>query len=203
MYATILAPDGTVLTMDVTSDWTKTLVGVPTDNPVESGASIADHYYLEPKTFTLNGIVTFLKVGSNKRNPLTPKEWDTYIEAVMQSKQPLIVSLDDEFTSPINNALITNYNIIKDSTSKDALGVSLSFKQVIVTQKARETTIDIPAKAGDAGANGDGNLTGEATDKGHQTTSKAPEATAALKDKSSGDAQYDAWVAAKQKAGVE
>lgn len=201
MYATILAPDGTVLTMDVTNDWSKTVVGTPTDNPVESGVSIADHYYLEPKTFTLNGMVTFLKAGGSKRNPLTPKEWDVFLESIMQSRQPLTVSLDDEFTSPVNNVLITNYGIIKDSTSKDAVGVSLAFKQIIIAQRAAETTINVPAQ--DAGANGDGDVTGAAADKGQQTTSKVPEATAALKDKAAGDPQYDAWIAAKERAGIK
>jgi hypothetical protein len=170
MYATILAPDGTILTMDVTSDWSKTITGSPTNNPVEDGSTIADHYYLEPKTFNLSGIVTFLKVGSNKRNPLTPKEWDTYIEAVMQSRQPLSLSLDDEFTSPVSNVVITNYNLSKDSTSKDAVTISLSLQQILIAQRASETSIDVPAKAVDAGASGDVDLTGKSEDKGKQST---------------------------------
>jgi hypothetical protein len=177
MYATILAPDGTVLTMDVTSDWSKTITGTPTNNPVEDGSTIADHYYLEPKTFNLSGIVTFLKVGGNKRNPLTPKEWDTYIEAVMQSRQPLSLSLDDEFTSPVNNVVITNYSLSKDSTARDAVTITLSLQQILLVQKAREASIDVPAKA--AGAGGDGNLTGKGEDKGKQST-KEPQTTMAF-----------------------
>lgn len=179
MYATILAPDGTVLTMDVTSDWSKTITGTPTNNPVEDGSTIADHYYLEPKTFNLSGIVTFLKVGDNKRNPLTPKEWDTYIEAVMQSRQPLSLSLDDEFTSPVNNVVITNYSLSKDSTARDAVAITLSLQQILLVQKAREASIDVPAKAIDAGANGDGDLTGKGEDKGKQST-KGPSRTMAF-----------------------
>lgn len=174
MYATILAPDGTILTLDVTSDWSKTYSGTPTNNPVEDGSTIADHYYLEPKTFTLSGMLTFLKAGGSRRNPLTPKEWDVFLESIMESRQPLTVSLDDEFTSPINNVLITNYSIAKDSTSKDAVAVSLSLQQIIIAQKAKEASIDVPAKASDAGAGGDGNLTGAGEDKGKQST-KEPE----------------------------
>lgn len=179
MYATILAPDGTVLTMDVTNDWSKSMSGTLTNNPVEDGSTVADHYYLEPKAFTLNGMVTFLKAGGSRRNPLTPKEWDVFLESVMESRQPLSVSLDDEFTSPVNNVLITNYNIAKDSTSKDAVAVSLSFQQIIIAKRAAETTINVQAKATDAGASGDGDVTGAGEDKGKQTT-KEPGKTTAL-----------------------
>ena len=187
MYATILAPDGTVLTMDVTNDWSKSASGSPTNNPVEDGSTIADHYYLEPKSFAMSGMVTFLKAGGSKRNPLTPKEWDVFLESIMESRQPLTVSLDDEFTSPVNNVLITSYSIAKDSTSRDAVAVSLSFQQIIIARRAAETTINVPAqsKATDAGANGDGDLTGSGEDKGKQST-KEPGKTTALGLGSSG-----------------
>lgn len=158
MYATIIGND-TFLQMDVTTDWGRSLNGTPTDNPVESGATIADHYYLNPETFTLNGSVSFIKTGY-ELNDLDPKDWDSKIRALMQSRQPFSVSLDDKFTPPINNCVITNYSINR-STALDAIGISLSFQQVIVAARAREVSINVVA-----GANGDGDLTGAGKDGG-------------------------------------
>ena len=159
MYATIIANDGTFLQMDVTTDWGRSLSGTPTNNPVESGATIADHYYTEPETFTLNGSVSFIKTGV-ELNELDPKDWDSKIRALIQSRQPFTVSLDDKFTPPIPNCLITNYSISR-STNLDSLGISLSFQQIIIAARAREVAINVVA-----GANGDGNLTGAGKDAG-------------------------------------
>jgi len=164
VYATIIG-NGTFLQMDVTTDWGRSLNGTPTDNPVESGATIADHYYLNPETFTLNGSVSFIKTGY-ELNDLDPKDWDSKIRALMQSRQPFSVSLDDKFTPPINNCVITNYNISR-STALDALSISLSFQQVIIAARAREVSINVVA-----GANGNGDLTGVGKDAGSSTGKK-------------------------------
>lgn len=166
MYATIIAGDGTFLQMDVTTDWGRSLAGTPTNNPVESGATIADHYYTEPETFTLNGSVSFIKTGV-ELNELDPKDWDSKIRALIQSRQPFTVSLDDKFTPPIPNCLITNYSISR-STNLDSLGISLSFQQIIIAARAREVAINVVA-----GVNGNGDLTGAGKDAGAASGKKA------------------------------
>lgn len=159
MYATIIAGDGTFLQMDVTTSWERSLSGTPTNNPVESGATIADHYYTEPETFSLTGSVSFIKTGA-ELNELDPKDWDSKIRALIQSRQPFTVALDDKFTPPIANCLITNYSISR-STNLDSLDITLSFQQIIIAARAREVAINVVA-----GVNGNGDLTGAGKDSG-------------------------------------
>lgn len=78
--------DGQRYELDATTDISKTQSGKITDNPVESGDVLSDHYVHLPDSFTLSGKISSFK-GLTAGSTKTPKDFIEGVSAIKRNKK--------------------------------------------------------------------------------------------------------------------
>lgn len=106
--------DGQVYHLDATTDISKTVSGKITDNPVESGDILSDHYVHIPDSFSLSGKISDFK--SSTGSAKSPKEYIEELSAVKRNKQQFKFYFGGKVAVSLN-CMFTN---LKITQSKDA-----------------------------------------------------------------------------------
>lgn len=117
-----------------TSKITKTLKGIATDNPVESGALVADHYVNKPDKFSLSGILTSVKLGTPIKSVI-----DT-LTLIKETGEPFTFHYGSSIT-PAESCVIESLSFTQDSVNGfsggtqnyESFKVSLSIKKIRLT----------------------------------------------------------------------
>lgn len=124
-----------------------------TQFPVEDGFNINDHARLEPRTFTIRGIITNAPIGflfsAFGNTDRVQKAYDA-IEELYLKREPITVVSS---LKVYNNMVITSFSIPKDASTGDSVEISVDVQQLVtVTTKytqaqAANATDDLKDKA--------------------------------------------------------
>lgn len=118
-----------------------------TQNPIEAGADITDHSYIEPSSLTIRGIVTDTPLGAAAIGQLidsisgifgsTTTDSQTRsqqafsaLEALKNAREPIEVSTKLKVYS---NMLITNISVPQDKDTSRAAFLTIDLEEVFIT----------------------------------------------------------------------
>ena len=128
-------PDGSGvlgLELDVVVSEAPEFKATPTKSPVESGAKISDHVVLEPRTLSIEGIVTStpatpLGSGRGLISPNAPADAHEYLRRLWETREPFtfVGGLD-----VYENMVLTSYTPAKTSKTGDALEFRAAMEQI-------------------------------------------------------------------------
>lgn len=133
--------NGSSIALDVTTDLTYSRNGTPTTSTIFNGAKISDHYRPNLPTLNLNGVVTYTKTSSGD-NLLSPKEFDTFIDNLMDSQTLLsFIGTYDQAIKDRSNIVIVAYTSTRNVQHSDSLQVSMTLQQLDISNSVTKTTI--------------------------------------------------------------
>ena len=135
----IQTADGLAFHLDATMDISKTMSGKITDNPVEGGDVLSDHYVHSPDSFTLSGIVT--DVQSFTGDGRTPKDYIDKLSEVKRSKQQFTFYFGDKI-APSLNCMFEMLKVSQDSNNghnsagTDSFKIQANIRQIDFAEQA-------------------------------------------------------------------
>ena len=162
---------GTYIRLDAVESFSSTLTGSPTMHPLENGSTVSDHYKLNNKRISFSGIISDFKLHGvdqigidpvGELSTLTPADFVSEVESLMKARQSFTVYLDEDF-NPIPDCVITSFDPSRTVQVGKGLRVAFSIEQLTISERARLTTIEVPAEVFEA----DGS---ETQDQGQQST---------------------------------
>lgn len=133
--------------LNATKSVSKTLTGKLTDNPVESGASLSDHYVQFPNTFNLDGIITDIsslgRDATLEREGRRAKDVIDEFTKVKNNRQTFTFYYGDVISAALNcmfeSITLTQDKINGSSRGLNSFKFKAKFRQVNFAQKALQT----------------------------------------------------------------
>ena len=128
--------------LDATTTISQTQAGKPTNNLVESGESIADHYVNDPVKFSLTGVITDVKsLGTDSVEQRTTESFIRDITELKESKQ-FFTFFYGLGVGAYQNCMFTSLNITQDQTNGSVAGISsykirAGIQQIRLTRQAQ------------------------------------------------------------------
>jgi hypothetical protein len=153
----IQTSDNVLYSLDSTTGMTYVISGRPTSFPVESGASLADHYVNRNVVLSLTGVITDVKsLSTSTDNNRPTEEFIEQLKTIKESGQPFTVFVGSKLQE-LKNCVFTNMNISQGDTNGvrkysegnvfASYSINMSFEQIRLAQQAQETELVIPAPA--------------------------------------------------------
>lgn len=146
--------NGVNVALDVVSDVVYSRSGQPTTSTIFNGAKISDHYRPDLPTLNIQGVVTAIKTRTSETY-LTPSEFDTFINELMESQSLLtFIGTSDQAIKDMSNVVISSYSETRNVKYSDSLKITLTLQQLDISNAAKKTTVssnsnlsDKPTKA--------------------------------------------------------
>lgn len=158
--------------LDATEEYGKNLSAQITNHPVGNKTDRADHYYVNPLTIDISGVISNDKLNSvynwiKDRGKTTLQQMVETLEKLVTEKQLVRIEIPD--TPVVDNCLITSLSITRDSRMSNGFRVELSAQQIEVIKSdiIKEPVADKR------------DSTSETTKTGNRTTSSVAEAAEA------------------------
>lgn len=133
------ARDVDAVTFDAIENFKVSQTAKVTNNPVEDGSTIADHYVLDPKTVSFRGVVTPWNF-SGKGSDFTPLQLIQKFESTMVGKEFFDLYLSTDLQS-IRNCLITRFEYDREAKEGQSIVVSVDVQQILLVPKASQADI--------------------------------------------------------------
>lgn len=137
----LLSKDGNrVLELDATSEMTYNRSAVTSDNTMQSGVKLSDHYHPSLPVVTFSGVITDSKI--NNRNPISVATYRKEIEKLMDSATQftLFGTWDDSIPS-LDNCVITQFDCTKGLSNLNSLSVTMTVKQIDFGMRPTKDTL--------------------------------------------------------------
>lgn len=156
--------------LTATTDLDLTFSGRTTDNPVESGANVSDHYIKSNVTIKFSGVITdVVNLNGTEDYQLTPDENIKALEKLWLSGTPFTVHVDSKLDS-YSNCLFSNLNFSKNSGIGESYSASMTMVQVKISKQGYLTTVpeqteEVANQHSDGKNAGDGNTVGDVLNK--------------------------------------
>lgn len=122
-----------------------------TDRTVEDGSVISDHIQSDLKTGSLTGLVTNFDI--NTFGLPTNRAQDAFDELERIQEEEQLVTIVTVLKT-YENVTITKASVSRNSSSGEAIGINISFKQVN-TVKLQKVSAEISVEANDMGTDTD------------------------------------------------
>lgn len=137
---------GARVTIQVANNLRKSLSSKIVNNPVASLETVTDHIVVNPRRFSVSGLITEGYLGDSL-GYLTPVNFDTELESIINSRQPFSFYLNDEtFTNVPDLVAIADYTVTKtDKEGGVDFKVTLELQEVFKGSLAE--TITLPASS--------------------------------------------------------
>lgn len=113
----ISTKDGKFFELDCTENFSKSSQGTPTRYPLQSGITSTDHYTVNNKTLSIDGVITDAKVISANSNIKSTDDFMTGLEALQDSRQTFKVFYRNSTSGGsryLDNCLFTNLVFSQD-----------------------------------------------------------------------------------------
>jgi hypothetical protein len=160
-----------------------------TTNPVEFGANVADHAYVEPKRLRLDAV-------AGSRPGIAANVAGAYqaLQRLQEARQPFDVVTG---LSLYRNMLVHRLIVDRDAKFARVLFFSAELQEVIIVDtETTEGTGNTNGQRGRTNQSGQGKnklAEGSARDRGSPTTQRGNSATREVQDQSTLRAAYEAW----------
>ena len=136
--------NGVSVSLDVVSDVTYSRSGQPTTSTIFNGAKISDHYRPDLPTLNIQGVVTAIKTKATS-NYLTPEEFDTFINTLMDSQSLLtFIGTEDQAIKDMSNVVISAYTETRNVKYSDSLKITLTLQQLDISNSVKKTVFTDP-----------------------------------------------------------
>lgn len=162
----------TTIQLDATQNLDRTRRGTLTTSRVEDGSRISDHYETEPIFANFSGIITDIKIRGEGITP-SPREYVRLVDEMMLAQTPFVFHTSDDDIPSINNALITEFRVMKEASVGRGLRVNMAVQQIDITTAAQVTTIRLSPSFIDQGSsaqNGGDGFTKQVSDTDRDNT---------------------------------
>jgi hypothetical protein len=133
--------NGVIYELDATVEITYKESGKITDNIVETGESVADHYINNPVMINLSGSISDIKsVSSGNSNAKSTEDFIRGLVSIMKNKQSFSFHYGEKIGF-FNNCFFENFDVVQNSTRGnvgvvDSFSITASIKQVRLARRA-------------------------------------------------------------------
>lgn len=153
----LLSKDGnTALILDATEEMTYARNASLSNNMLQNGVNVADHYHSSLPSVTFSGIISSSKMVEGV-SP-TPTNYRILIEELIDTSTVFtLYGTDDESIPTLEDCVITDFQLVKDVTNLDSLQVVLNVQQIDFGMRATLdtlTVVKVPSKDIVGGADG-------------------------------------------------
>lgn len=145
MAVVSLFANGEAIALDATTDVAYTKGGQVSTATIFEGSDVSDNYRPSLPEITLNGVVSATKTRASEQGVRTPKEFREMVDNWINSKY--LISLYGTYDGAIpnvNNMVISSYNVTRDGQRSDGLSVSMTLKQLDISNSVQKTSVTIP-----------------------------------------------------------
>lgn len=146
--------DGVIFELDSTTEISYKESGTITNNVVESGESVADHYVNNPVVFDITGSISDIKsISSGNDNSKSTEDFINGLKSLKRSKQRFTFRFGDKVGN-YSDCLFESLNIAQNQSrgnagGVDSFSVKATIKQIRVAQRAQITPFRDPLSTDD------------------------------------------------------
>jgi hypothetical protein len=138
--------NGVIYQLDATIEISYQESGIITNNIIETGESVADHYINQPVIFNLRGSISDVKsLSSSGSNAKSTEDYINGLRKLKTNKETFTFHFGEKVGS-FSNCLFENLTVSQNQSrgnrgAVDSFEISASIKQVRIAQRARLTTV--------------------------------------------------------------
>lgn len=145
----LLSKDGeTLLVLDATEEISYSRSASLSENTLQSGVKVSDHYHPDLPTVTFSGLISDSKIRDTSPSV---KDYRRLIEELIDSATPFtLYGTWDGSIPSLDNCVILNFDAVKGSGNLNSLQVVITVKQIDFGMRAELdsiTAVTIPAKS--------------------------------------------------------
>lgn len=151
----IRTPSNVIYSLDATTSMTYISSGNPTSFPVESGASLSDHYVNSNVRASISGIITDVKsLSTSKGSSKSTEDFIRELTTLKESGNPFTVIIGSKLQE-IRNCVFTSLSVFQrgtqgsrryaDGKTVASYEIEMSFEQIRIARGAKATTTNFVA----------------------------------------------------------